>query len=98
MEQLSSKDGLVCEIASKDLDAKIENLPLSFGDKDKLRSLILDEADGNDTAVASVAVHEYVTIVENVMNTPEVLHNNVIDTQMEIIEKSAKIYNFVDFL
>ena len=37
-------------------------------------------------------------IVENVMNTPEVLHNNVIDTQMNIIEKSAKIYNFVDFL
>ena len=88
----------MCEIGSKDLDAKIENLPLSFGDKDKLRSLILDEEDGNGTAVASVAVHEYVTIVENVMSTPEVLHNNVIDTQMEIIEKSAKIYNFVDFL
>ena len=29
---------------------------------------------------------------------PEILHNNVIDTQMNIIEKSAKIYNFFDFL
>lgn len=32
------------------------------------------------------------------MKTPEVLHNNVVDAQLDIIEKSAKIYNFVDFL
>lgn len=76
------------------MDNRIDNAPLSEVDKGILRDLIIND----DSDVASTAVLEYVTIVENVIKTPEVLHKNVVDTQLDIIRKSAKIYNFVDFL
>ena len=85
------------QAARLELENRIDKAPISERDQDRLR-IILEETMEKDRYIGLRAVSNYVTLIDNVAKTPEVLHNNVVNAQLDIIQKSAKIYNFVDFL